>query len=422
MLICGPLRFFLVILSGHDTLTLVMAVKHFLICATLLLSSMGLYAVDLSDALVSGSIWQKDRRKVCSTNFVGLRYMPIDDHAIRLVPELVVKGEKPVEHEKNTEAEEKSELTIGELKLGETIVRWDEDMITLNMLGLVYNRGDNGEISKRRFAQLIRESIKALDTLTASAGYVRESKGKGDEEHVGVPGLRNWFWQWENGVLLLEASATDMGNGNIRPEFIRIKMGATAESIATGGAENLTQAAWLHENVKREGGMVYIAGVPMVDQGQKGYCLPASVARVFAYYGADAVDQHALAQVCNTKTEGGTSLGVMYNELVAMGRVFHFSVQPLYANKADFASLVQYYVNSGIPMLWCVELNTAHEAGIPIREKDKGCHERLIIGYNTQEKLIYFTDSWGQGHELKKMSVSDAAMITLGLHVMIPNR
>ena len=399
-----------------------MAMKLFFIGASLLLSSMGLLAVDLSDALVSGSIWQKSRKKVCSTSFVGLRYMPIDDYAIRLVPDLVVKNNSRSKLEKKQQSSDVCELTIGNLKFGETIVRWDEDMQTLNMLGLVYNRGDNGEITKSQFSQKIRDSIKALDEMTARAGYVREARGKGDEDHVGVPGLRNWFWQWNNGVLLLEASATDLGNGNIRPEFIRVKMGATPEAIATGGAENLTNAAWLHKNVKRENNLVYISGVPMVDQGQKGYCLPASVARVFAYYGADAVDQHALAQVCNTKTGGGTSLGVMYNELVAMGRVFNFSVLPLHANSADFDNLVRYYVNSGIPMLWCVELNTAREAGIPIREKDKGCHERLIIGYNTHSKEIYFSDSWGQGHELKAMSVSDAAKITLGLHVMIPNR
>lgn len=397
-----------------DILSPVMALKHFFVGASLLLlSSLGLSAVDLSDALVNGSIWQKNRKKVCSTNFVGLRYMPIDDHAIRLVPELSINNQG------NTGGEA---LTIGKLKFGETIVRWDEDMKTLNMLGLVYNRGDNGDINRNQFAQLIRTSIQALDAMTASAGYVREAKGKGDEEHVGVSGLRNWFWQWDNGVILLEASATDMGGGSIRPEFIRVKMGATPEAIATGGAENLTNAAWLHENVKRDGDKVYIAGVPMVDQGQKGYCLPASVARVFAYYGADAVDQHALAQVCNTRTSGGTSLGVMYNELVEMGRVFNFTVLPLYANPADFNNLVSYYVNRGIPMLWCVELNTAREAGIPIRAQNKGCHERLIIGYNARTKEVYFSDSWGQGHELKSMSASDAAKITLGLHVMIPNR
>ncbi|MFR4224380.1 MAG: hypothetical protein ACLT38_12745 [Akkermansia sp.] len=38
-----------------------------------------------------------------------------------------------------------------------------------------------------------------------------------------------------------------------------------------------------------------IQDIPMVDQGQKGYCVVATAARIFAYYGMDYVDQHELA-------------------------------------------------------------------------------------------------------------------------------
>ncbi len=388
---------------------------------SILLGSTSLFALDLSDALCSGSIWGKTRPEVCSSDFVGLRYMPIDNHAIRLVPRLTVNEGCCKDKTTKKGLEANSLLTIGSLQFGETIVRWDQDMVTKNMLGLVYTRGDDGVITKAEYSRLIRESVKALDAMTARAGYVREARGKGDEEHVGVPGLRHWFWEWQQGVLLLEASATDMGNGDIRPEFIRVKMGLNPDSIATGGAENLTNAAWLRKNVKKEDGKVYIAGVPMVDQGQKGYCLPATVARVFAYYGADAVDQHALAQVCNSEAKSGTSLGVMYYEMVEMGKKFNFTVLPLHANPSDFMTLVRHYIDDGIPMLWCVELNTAREAGIPISQ-NKGCHERLIIGYNDTTGELLFSDSWGQGHELKGMPMSDAAKITLGLHVMLPNQ
>jgi hypothetical protein len=43
----------------------------------------------------------------------------------------------------------------------------------------------------------------------------------------------------------------------------------------------------------------------MVDQGDKGYCVVASVERVMRYYGA-AVDQHELAQVANSDAAIGT--------------------------------------------------------------------------------------------------------------------
>lgn len=384
-----------------------MASKCSLFCVTALLaSSLGLSAVDLSSELASGSIWRKNRQNVCSTDFVGLRYMPIDDYTIRLCPRLTVGGAGNNAQKKKASLKAKSDLTIGKLEFGETIVRWDRDSNdTMNMLGLVYNRGDDGEITKAEFAKLIKKSIKELDAMTSKVGYVRESKGKGDEDHVGVSGLSHWFWEWEDGVLLLEASATDLGNGQIRPEFIRLKMGPTPESIATGGAENFSNAAWLLKNVKKEGGKVYIAGVPMVDQGQKGYCVVATIARIFAYYGADAVDQHALAQLCDTDPECGTYQNALVSYLSETGRRFGFTSMSLSIAQSDFMNLVKYYINSGVPLCWSIPN-----------------HMRMIIGYNTSTHEIYYTDSWGQGHEMKPMSIKKAAELTDGLYVAIPNR
>ena len=53
------------------------------------------------------------------------------------------------------------------------------------------------------------------------------------------------------------------------------------------------------------GGDVKLRDLPMVDQGDKGYCVVASVERVMRYYGA-AVDQHELAQVANSDAAIGT--------------------------------------------------------------------------------------------------------------------
>jgi hypothetical protein len=41
----------------------------------------------------------------------------------------------------------------------------------------------------------------------------------------------------------------------------------------------------------------------MVDQGEKGYCVVASVERVLRYYGG-TVDQHELAQIANSDAAG----------------------------------------------------------------------------------------------------------------------
>jgi hypothetical protein len=45
---------------------------------------------------------------------------------------------------------------------------------------------------------------------------------------------------------------------------------------------------------------------------------------------------------------------------------------------------------------------------------------RLIIGYNTAKNEIIYSDSWGPGHEQKRMSLEDAWVITSGLSSLQP--
>ena len=45
---------------------------------------------------------------------------------------------------------------------------------------------------------------------------------------------------------------------------------------------------------------------------------------------------------------------------------------------------------------------------------------RLIIGYNLEDGQVYYTDSWGPGHEKKKMSMKEAFTSTYALMVIEP--
>lgn len=122
-------------------------------------------------------------------------------------------------------------------------------------------------------------------------------------------------------------------------------MGSTPESIEKGGAKDAVKRTDLKANVKKEGTAVWIDGVNMVDQGQKGYCVPATVARVFAYYGMDGVDQHALAQLCSSSGEGGTSTRAMQEALENISRTFKFKVVAIDGSGA-LDSLVTDYNNA----------------------------------------------------------------------------
>jgi hypothetical protein len=51
-----------------------------------------------------------------------------------------------------------------------------------------------------------------------------------------------------------------------------------------------------------------------------------------------------------------------------------------------------------------------------------GGHMRLIIGYNKAKSEIIYTDSWGEGHSLKRMPAVEAWCMTMGMYAMIPNQ
>lgn len=230
-------------------------------------------------------------------------------------------------------------------------------------------------------------------------------------------------------------------------------------------------------NVRKEAnGDVWLDNVPMVNQGDKGYCAVATCERVLRYYGAN-VDEHQLAQMAGTTAEDGTSREEMretakrmgsqyrlgYNEIVSMhgsrkeaekelesynkaakamkrpeldasrftaNNVFSLprmmdameSEVLLRARSRDarfkkFLAGVKSRVDAGIPVFWSVRLGVFPEPDIPQAD---GGHMRLIIGYNQKTHEIIYSDSWGKGHEKKRMSEDKAFAITKDAFTLRP--
>lgn len=281
---------------------------------------------------------------------------------------------------------------------------------------------------------------------------------------------------------------------SFEPGFVRLAVdgperlassGRRAESGAAKGAKKIV------DNVIRDPrGDVFIDNVPMVDQGQKGYCAVAASERVLRYYGVD-VDEHEIAQAAGTSAEGGTSTRGMKDSVQAIGRKYKLATVVTYGdfekpageriaglvkevanyNKAAkklkkkeitedvyirregntvyysyrdvdaamdpevlrdmkvngaqrskftrFMKDVHDQVNKGIPLFWGVTLGTYPEPESP---QSKGGHIRLIIGYNDKKKEILYTDTWGAGHELKRMPAEWAWTISHCLLYMKPLR
>jgi len=74
-----------------------------------------------------------------------------------------------------------------------------------------------------------------------------------------------------------------------------------------------------------------------------------------------------------------------------------------------FLAGVKTQVDQGIPVFWGVTLGMFPEPGLP---QASGGHMRLIIGYNVKTHEILYTDTWGAGHELKRMPEDWAFAIT----------
>ncbi len=362
------------------------------------------------------------------------------------------------------------ELTCFGLPVVESVARFREKKVA-ELIVTFYARGDAGELPQEKFQATLKAIIDALNLHTKAKLTVR---GKDATSAVKAEGL---IWDTPAARYLLEYSFTKkIRDVPFRAEFIRLEITPPSKPVgllATVAAASKTKfVGETHVQKDAATGDVFIRDVPMVDQGQKGYCAVACTERVMRYYGV-AVDANELAQVANTQTTGGTSANEMfdaikklsarlrvrvrpmeqlevkgllelikdYNRVAKRGdraplipdpglmidvggmyRVMQFDVlkEVRTKNKSDlnrFQRDVQAQVDTGIPLIWSVMLGMVPEKGIP---QNAGGHMRLIIGYNTKTQEVLFSDSWGAGHELKRMPMDDAWTITTGLTKIEP--
>lgn len=205
-------------------------------------------------------------------------------------------------------------FTFFDQKAGEVVIRSNDGVIVSVSISL-FNRGDNGDIGMSVFNSNYNAAINKLNAKTGVRS--RDISKRGTVE------LARQLWMWENSAILLEKSLSRDGKN---PEFLRLRM--KAKNAKKKGMANRSS---LRDNVERDRatGDVYIKDVPMVDQGQKGYCAVASAARVYRYYGLE-VDQHELAQIAGTGPNSGTSLGEMVASLKKVTRHVHSRVLVLY--------------------------------------------------------------------------------------------
>lgn len=197
---------------------------------------------------------------------------------------------------------------------GEVIVRSENGLISRISISM-FNRGDNGNMSVSAFNKTFDGLLTSLNEKTGVT--------PSDESKTGAVKVERRLWKWEESAILLEKSFSSDGK---TPDFLRIRMKSKdAESEGMANRSSLTD----HVMKNKDTGDVFIQGVPMVDQGRKGYCAVASAARVYQYYGLE-IDQHELAQIAGTGPSSGTTLGEIVAALKKVTRHVHSRVLVLY--------------------------------------------------------------------------------------------
>ena len=361
-------------------------------------------------------------------------------------------------------------MTLLSLPVVEFLARFQNDKLS-ELTAVFYARGDAGSIPKETFDGLVRRCAEHLSAFTKTK-FTPRPKDPGSA--VKADGL---LWQNDRARFLLEYSVTrEVRTRNIdfRAEFVRLTLTAPekrASLLASIPSARPKFSGPAHVRRDTATGDVLIPDVPMVDQGQKGYCVVAATERVLRYYSLD-VDANELAQVANSDAERGTSQAGMLGALKKIAARLKLRVREIegtdvkgvldlikdynreakraktepvpdpgnridvgavYArmrfetlrdartrNKSDltrFQRTLQSSVDQGVPLLWSVQLGLAPEPGIP---QNAGGHMRLLIGYNPSTQEVLYSDSWGAGHELKRMPTPDAWAITTGLTLVEP--
>jgi len=375
-------------------------------------------------------------------------------------------------------------MTFHGMSVIEAIARFDHDQLKDVTLSL-YNRGDAGEMLETEFGKLMAGVDGKLTSWTGMKGVTFRS-----QERTASATIQRKSWIKEpyriDLVWSLSEKSRQQNISAVRPEYARLEImpfDPTQDPrksilVGTTGQPKLITAMELKARVKREAnGDVVIPGVPMVDQGHKGYCAAAVAERVLRYYGRN-LDQHEIAQLANTTAGAGTNPDQMIAALRRIGDETRLDVTVLadfngrefektvadYNHAAkrthkpevqfmqrvgntiyiespvavyhemdtdllrearlkrdgpmlEFKNSIARYINNGAPLAWSVVIGKVKESPDP---QGFGGHMRMIIGYNDRAQEILYTDTWGAGHELKRMPLADAWTVTLGLYSLQP--
>ncbi|MEM1057895.1 MAG: hypothetical protein AAGK14_01495 [Verrucomicrobiota bacterium] len=287
--------------------------------------------------------------------------------------------------------------------------------------GVAFGRFEDFEEALQQDEELLEQ---ALASVLGKPRRVRFGKGSMRE--------RALRWDWRGVAFLLSAQDD---------EYVGLRIVSSEMADNDGVLEPLPDAEFkrkLQARVqRRDNGDVILAQIPMVDQGPKGYCVPATWERYLRYMDIPA-DMYVLAMAAQTQAGGGSYAGVIDESAQRLARRHKKRVEYVRGD-LDLETVAE-HIDQGLPLMWNCLVDPRADHAITLRSLLRrgevpeehvgkveelyaelaeqpqsfgggGGHMRLIIGYNEQTGEIAITDSWGKGFEERWMPVADAQAI-----------
>ncbi len=188
---------------------------------------------------------------------------------------------------------------------------------------------------------------------------------------------------------------------------------------------------------KDENNDVWIDNIPMVNQGPKGYCAPATFERAMRYMLIPA-DMYLLATAATTSE--GTNTFQLAEDCKRIVRSKARRIRDLTLKKDFKIKNLKKYIDKGVPVLWqmrsLVKYNNLATARTIERKSvtdmkawakkiqeeadtlkdslssDQNHHICMVIGYNEETNEVAVSDSWGPQFEIRWVHVDIAKAVT----------
>lgn len=266
-------------------------------------------------------------------------------------------------------------------------------------------------------------------TLTQVLGEPVKQRmlGQGNKSHP----VKRWDW---NGHAFILA--------NVKEEYVGLSV-VSSDFADGGGKVSRISDGEMKERLKNsvireKNGDVYVKDIPMVDQGPKGYCAPATFERAMRHAGV-AADMYLLATLA-TIGGSGTNTAKLYDEVAFTTRSKGGRTAREISLKSLAPKKLKRYIEKGVPILWqmcslpnynqiantrtrdrkkvtdwtaySAKISTEAEQNAPKMGAKGNFHICMIIGYNETTNEIAVSDSWGTNYSIRWIHVDEAEAVS----------